>query len=343
MKIAICKDWAGWHEKFAQALNDYKSQGIEISYSVLNMDCVDWQEKIASYDTIVWNPHYMGIRLASHYKEKIYFMQYILNKLVFPGFGTIWHFESKVAESYLFDHYGIKTPKTFVSFDYIEACQEIKSTDFPIVFKRSEGASSQNVRLFRNKKQLKWALEEIFCDQLWGKVRPGTTKSQFILGNFTKQWFWFWILRKSGFGHGDDGVVYWQEFIPDNRADLRITVVGDRFAYGFWRNNRPNDFRASGSGLIDYEREVPKELIQYCLKINKELNFDSMCYDILFTKDSFVINEMSYSYIDRAIFNAPGYYEKLSDDTIEFRNGHYWPEELWVKWVLLKTGYLQLA
>ena len=42
-----------------------------------------------------------------------------------------------------------------------------------------------------------------------------------------------------------------QEFLPGNGFDTRITVIGNR-AFGFRRFNRPDDFRASGSGRIDW-------------------------------------------------------------------------------------------
>ena len=338
LNVAIGKDWAGWHEKFAHALEYQKEQGITLSYSILNLDCVNWQELIAPYDIVIWNPSYMGIRLASHFKEKIYFMQYIQNKLVVPNFNTVWHFESKVAESYIFTHNRITTPRTIVSFDFANACHELEKTDIPTVLKKSEGAASHNVKLIRSKKKLERIIENTFCDQLWGEARKGTSKIQFIQKYITKRWFLDRVLSKYKLTQGGEGIIYWQEFIPDNTADLRITVIGDRFAYGFWRNNRPGDFRASGSGLIDYEREISKEVISYCLNINKELAFDSMCYDILFTRDSFVINEMSYNYVDKALFNAPGHYAKSDDGDLSFYEGHCWPQDLWVKWMLIKIG-----
>jgi hypothetical protein len=110
-------------------------------------------------------------------------------------------------------------------------------------------------------------------------------------------------------------------------------VIGDRYAFGFWRNNRPNDFRASGSGQIDFERAVPETLLRYCIGVNRELGFDSMAYDILFTKDKFVITEMSYAYLDSAPYNSRGYYE-LVDDNLVLRERHTWPQELWVEWAL---------
>ena len=341
MNIAIAKDWGDWHGKFAQFLEEYKSQGINFNFSVINIDCVDWQEKVKPFDIVIWNPSYMGIRLANHFKEKVYFMQHILDKLVVPNFNTVWHFESKVAESYLLTQYEINTPRTFVSFDYSDARHEMEQSDMPIVLKKSEGAASQNVELIHNKKRMERVIEDLFWTQLWIKARPWTSKTKYIFNNLTKTWFINWILYRYGLKQIGDGVICWQEYIPGNQADLRITVIGDRFAYGFWRNNRPDDFRASGSGLIDYEREVPKEVINYCLNINNELHFDSMAYDILFTNDSFVINEMSYNYIDKALFNAPGYYEKSINETLSFKNGHYWPQELWIKWLLIKTGCIK--
>ena len=340
MKIAIGTDWADWHKRFANTLEYYKTQGMDLLYSIVNLDRTDWQAVIAPYDIIIWNPHYMGIRLSSHFKQKIYFMQYVLHKVVYPGYNNVWHFESKVAESFLFENFRIKTPKTFVTFDYVEACHELESVDFPIVLKKSEGASSENVKLIRDKKGMDKVLDNAFCDNLWSKARKDNSKISILFKNFTKRWFWFWIMKRYKLMNAGDGVIYWQEFIPNNTADLRITVIGDCMAYGFWRNNRPNDFRASGSGRIDYERAVPAEIVKYCLGVNQKLCFDSMCYDIIFTKDSFVITEMSYNYVDKALYNAPGYYEKNSTGELIFRDGHFWPEELWVKWILLKTGYL---
>ena len=104
--------------------------------------------------------------------------------------------------------------------------------------------------------------------------------------------------------------VYWQQFIPGNEANLRITVIGDRFAYAFWRNDRVNDFRASGSGRIDFQRPVPEGPLRYCMELNRRLNFDSMAYDVLFEGDRFLVSEMSYAYVDSVLHDAPGHYRQ---------------------------------
>ena len=50
------------------------------------------------------------------------------------------------------------------------------------------------------------------------------------------------------------GYVYFQDFIPQNNFDIRVCVVGDK-AFAIKRMVRENDFRASGSGFIYYEKD----------------------------------------------------------------------------------------
>jgi hypothetical protein len=134
------------------------------------------------------------------------------------------------------------------------------------------------------------------------------------------------------------GYVYMQDFIPGNMADLRITLIGDRFAFGFWRNNRPGDFRASGSGRIVYDRPIPEDVIRYCMRISKKLNFDSMAYDIIFQNEKFFITEISFSYVPKYIFNLNGYYQMNNSGNLVFHSEHTWPMELWAKWALIRAG-----
>jgi len=43
-----------------------------------------------------------------------------------------------------------------------------------------------------------------------------------------------------------------QEFIPDLSNDWKVLVFWDKY-YVLRRKNRPNDFRASGSGLFSFD------------------------------------------------------------------------------------------
>ena len=55
---------------------------------------------------------------------------------------------------------------------------------------------------------------------------------------------------------------YVQDFIPNNNFDIRVIVVCDK-AFAIKRYVRKNDFRASGSGYIDYSRHsIPENIIK---------------------------------------------------------------------------------
>jgi glutathione synthase/RimK-type ligase-like ATP-grasp enzyme len=327
VKIAICKDDDQWHVRFAKAIDSCSNHNFEVAYNLVDINSQDWINIVDDYDIVIWKPYNMGTESSSYFKEKIYFIEKYLNKIVVPNFSTIWHFESKVAQSYIFDKLSINTPKTTASFDFCDSMLQLNKYEFPLVFKKSFGASSNNVRLIKNKKKAESVLKRIFCSQLYrnnAKIK-GKWLARFSFS------FIRYLLDTRIFGI-NQRVAYWQQFVPGNSKDLRITVIGDKYAFGFWRMNRPNDFRASGSGNIDYETPVPEDAIRYCLDISRKLGFDSMAYDIIFKNGELVIVEMSYGYIDSAIYKAKGYHELLNGALV-FNPGNYWPQEIWIKWI----------
>jgi len=298
------KSTPDWSNKFIEVLELYK-----LDYCKIFIDKDDWINMVKQCDVLIWKPKFMGPMSSSFFKEKVFFIQYVLGKRIYPNFETIWHFDSKIAQKYIFDNSNIKTPKTYVIFDYNEAISKSMTIKYPIVLKKSNGAGSANVKLIKNKIQFQKVIIKEFIFRR-------------IMANILK------------FGIDPFGYVYFQEFIKDNKRDLRINIIGDRYAVGFWRENRRNDFRASGSGKIDYTREIPKEVIEYCARISKENKFDSMAYDVLFKDGDFVIIEMSYGFVDKAFYNASGYYELDEDGRVSnFIARNTWPQELWIKWL----------
>lgn len=307
------------------------TKDARICLELVNIDSDNWIQNLASFDIVVWRPYSMGIEAASYFKEKIYFIQFHLGKLVIPNFQTVWHFESKVAQTYLFQLHGIKTPKTVVTFSRDAALNLLSRTRFPVVEKRSAGAGSSNVRLLKSLKMARRSADATFFRSAWmeGMRERGRLLGRFSLNYIRTNWAQLFKLP-------NQPVMYWQEFVPLNDRDLRITVIGDRFAFGFWRNNRKNDFRASGSGSIDYERPIPHDVIRYCLQISKKLNFDSMAYDVIFDGDDCRIVEMSYGYLESAVYASSGYFELVADE-LKFRQGHTWPQKLWAEWMSVRV------
>ncbi|MBU1054483.1 MAG: hypothetical protein KKC46_11745 [Proteobacteria bacterium] len=328
-----------WHDKLAQAFDKRIDQGQIVNYSIIDIDHNDWIKTVEQFDVVIWKPAYLGAVSASYLKEKIYFIEKHMGKLVIPNFDSIWHFESKIAQSYIFKYHAIPSPKTIVTFDYKNAKELIDQMELPAVLKESFGSSSENVYIVKNRRKLNGIVANIFCQQLWDESRAKLNSIyKTFFRNITNLWAWKKIWQVIS-GSERFAVSYWQEFVSGNSADLRITVIGDRFAYAFWRKNRPNDFRASGSGLIDYKHDIPEAPLRYCLQMNKRFSFDSMAYDILFTESgNFVVVEMSYGYIDAALYKANGYFELLEKGNLCFHEGHTWPQELWIEWSLIRVN-----
>lgn len=334
LEVAVGIDRSGWHEKFADALEGRKASTPGLSVHLAKLDRTDWIRQIGEARLVIWKPPYMGPFFSGCVKEKIYFMEKFLGLTVVPDFATVWHFESKAAQTYLFDHLGVPTPRTMVSFDYDEAIELGRSVPLPIVAKRPYGAGSVNVDLVTSRRRLSFMIQKEFCLALWN--RAGAGKLRRAVSGLGKPWFWEFLRRRAR-REEQFGMIYLQEFVRDNPADLRITAIGDRFASGFWRNNRPGDFRASGSGRIDYEKPIPEDALRLCLDINRRLGFDSMAYDILFRDGKMLVSEMSYGYSDVALHRVAGYWVLEPGGIFRFVEGNTWPQELWVEWALIKA------
>ena len=79
---------------------------------------------------------------------------------------------------------------------------------------------------------------------------------------------------------------------------------------GFIRYNRDNDFRASGSGLIDYDiSKIPEDALIIARDLSKKAGFQSMAYDFLMKNGEPVINELSYCFMNTALQKCKGYWD----------------------------------
>jgi hypothetical protein len=107
------------------------------------------------------------------------------------------------------------------------------------------------------------------------------------------------------------GYVYFQEYIPDNNFDIRVIII-DNKAFALKRMNRKDDFRASGSGNIVYERkEVDERCVQIAFNVTTALKLQCAAYDLVFDKNNIPkILEVSYGFLREAYYACPGYWDK---------------------------------
>ncbi|MFD2514339.1 hypothetical protein ACFSRY_10715 [Pontibacter locisalis] len=331
MEVGIHKDRYGKIDPFCLkyevilSYNSIKSSWIDIN------DNTFWNDikriKIFIYRWIQWDDHH---QIA---KDIMPIIENNFDIKCFPDLATSWHYDDKVKQFFLLSAFKYPFIKCWIFYDRRKALEWVEKTSYPKVFKLKGGASSQNVLLVNDKNVAKRIIDKMFGEGINPNnlyISGSTKQKDFKLINFIKHQGAN-LLRKY---RGEDAEPYWQinknyilfqEFLPNNKFDTRITVIGNR-AFGFRRFVRKNDFRASGSGLIDNNPKlIDLRCVELALKISKEMKFQSMAYDFLYDENNNpMICEISYTYVDKAVYNCPGYW----DDSLNFHEGHYWPQYL---------------
>lgn len=261
---------------------------------------------------------------------------------VFPNVNTCWHYDDKVGQKYLLEAIGAPLIPTWVFLDKDEAMDWIGTTTWPKVFKLRCGAGSKNVRLVRSRDI---AIE--LCNQAFGRGFPaaaGYFNDMQARLRKTRSSSEFWerlartprtlrnIVELRRRMHREQGYLYMQEFLPDNEYDTRITIVGDR-AFGYRRMNRPNDFRASGSGNPIYNPEnIDKRCVAIAFEVAQRLGTQSIAFDFLFNpQQEPMIGEISYCYVASMVHDCPGHW----DNKMVWHPGQLWPEDAILEDLLL--------
>lgn len=338
MKIAIHNSAREMPFNFAHRWIKYaKETGIDVL-------CIDFKknnisDKIRGCNGAMWH--------WSHFPDDKQSAPKILDALetglhipVFPNKETRWHYDEKIAQNYFFDAIRAPKIKTWIFWNKDEASEFVETAEYPLVFKLSVGAGSANILKIENKKEAvklaelmfgtgfqPYSFNEFDINKKHQSGNPDFDDPMNHRINYESQASFPGINADSPFHRYymiQKNYIYFQEFLPGNKYDTRITIIGNR-AFGFTRHNRDNDFRASGSGKIDYDLgKIHPEAVEIAHRISMENNFQSMAYDFLYDKTGkVVISEISYCYQNLAVYNCPGYWDR----ELKWHEGHIWPEE----------------
>ena len=253
---------------------------------------------------------------------------------LFPSWETIWHFDDKISQSYLLRAADIPTARTWVFWQPYEAAEFCRQAKYPLVIKLAGGITSENVRLLHNVEEAQYWIDRLFGAGLVSLQRPSlaTTGGMVKRTRDALRYLARGLLptqsRRNDL-HRD--YVLFQEFLPDNDHDTRITVIGNR-AFGFRRFNRPDDFRASGSGRIDWDHtKIDTDVVRLAFRAARQLRSQSLAVDGMYYADRRrVLVEISYYYEGWAVAACPGHW-KLSGDAedgaMEWVEGQVRPED----------------
>jgi len=227
---------------------------------------------------------------------------------VFPDINTSWHYNDKVGQKYLLEAINAPLVPSYVFYSRTDAFDWIEKATFPKVFKLRSGASSSNVRLVKTKKEARKLIKKAFgtgfsaispmrrFQQRWytANLKRDLISIKQLLGGFLRL---FIPNEPEKFSKKEKGYIYFQDFVPDNAYDFRIHIVGN-YCWGFQRIVRKNDFRASGSGIQQFDLSlIPSSLIQNAFDIASKLNTQSVAFDFVFnSQNQPLLLEMSYCF-----------------------------------------------
>jgi glutathione synthase/RimK-type ligase-like ATP-grasp enzyme len=296
---------------------DYLSS-LGIPYELLDFYEPDIIHKINDCEFVLWHYHQGNPKDLIFAKQLLYSLQ-VSGKRVFPDFHTSWHFDDKVGQKYLLESVNAPLVPTWIFYDKREAFRWVNQAVFPIVFKLRGGAGSQNVRLVKSKSEAKRLIRIAFghgfpsfnpmssLKERLRKYREGKGDLLNILVGLARFIFPPLFSRYRG---RERGYIYFQEFLPGNDHDIRVIVIGDK-AFALKRMVRKNDFRASGSGYIVYDRsQFPDNIIDLSFKIATKLKTQCVAFDFIYRGEQPLITEISYGFSPHAYDYCPGYWDK---------------------------------
>lgn len=312
MKIAIHDRRGSFSDKWIEYCQDR-----EISYKLVDCYKSDIINQLEDCSGLMWHFHHASPRDFLFAKQLLFAIEQS-GKKTFPDFNTGWHFDDKVGQKYLFDSLNIDAVPTWVYYEKSDALSFARRADYPLVFKLRGGAGSVNVHKVESFSHAKRLISTAFgkgfkhsslspVSDLMRRYKSGIINNFDLIKGFIRRI----VPTEYSKVHGrEKGYILFQKFIEGNDCDFRIIVI-DKKAFALKRLVRPNDFRASGSGLFLFDRELfSKELLKCAFEIASKIKGQTLAMDFIHKGQSPLLVEISYGFPPvKAIEECQGYWD----------------------------------
>jgi len=327
MKIAIHHRDEGFSKDWIQYCKDN-----DISHKLVNCYSNSIIEDVADCDLVMWHFHQANCKDILFAKQLIFSLE-TAGKKVFPNFYTSWHFDDKLGQKYLLEAIDAPLVNSYAFYEREKALEWVESTTFPKVFKLRKGAGSSLVQLVANRETAKRLIRKAF-GKGFSQYQPGSNlRERWRMYKLGRSSLWNVIKGVLRFGYTTDfdrvagnekGYVYFQDFIPENKSDTRVIVI-DGKAFAIKRAVRKDDFRASGSGVINYDLELfDEETIKISFDLAEKLKTQSLAIDFVYHNEKPMLLELSYGYTSEVYEPCVGYWDRQMNFHSEKFNPQYW-------------------
>lgn len=313
LKIAIQPDELVFHDGSRQSYSDrWFELASESDVEAVRVDVYspDVLKTIAGCDAFMWryDPSAQRRLFAA---RLLYAIEFGLGLPVFPSLGSRWHFEDKIGQYYFLAAAGIPTPATTVCWTREQAITFCDDASYPFVLKLATGFAGSNVRLMRTREEALFHVDALFTHGIISLGYGPAPRARLLLRRLRAA---SELIRgRNPYGPTADadlqyGYFLAQEFVPDNAFDIRVTIIGNR-AFAVRRFNRPGDFRASGSHLVDRDpSQIGEDAIRLGFRVALASGAQTISVDILRSKTGLVVGELGLAYPQLVLREHPGHW-----------------------------------
>ena len=244
-----------------------QEQGFDVTVRQVSEIVNSDMSKIRGYYIIYASSEFHEYKL---YIDDLLF-QLSKNNVLIPRYEMFRAHHNKGYQELLKKELGVHSLRAWYFGEYSECMRHADEFDYPIVFKKTEGAGSHEVALVRNKQELDRILKK----------------------KFRRKYYWWFLVKKSMkkyvFKNRYDDNYYsnsrtygrfiLQEFVPGLTEDWKILIINRNY-YFINRKVPTNDFRASGVGIKSYTKSPPQEVLDYAKKIYEAFRVPYISIDI---------------------------------------------------------------
>lgn len=181
---------------------------------------------------------------------------------------------------------------------------ELLKIKYPVIIKGATGALSKTVLKAKDKRELIQSFRKINKKDPFRLLIHSLIRRLRHNSNYKKE-----AVRR--------GKSIVQNFVPNMSYDYKVLVYFD-IIFVLKRNNRKNDFRASGSGLFDYPKNIPDSILNHAIFLRKHMDLPQLSLDIALHNNEPIAFEFQALYFGtKTIENAPYYFKQSKSNKWE--------------------------
>lgn len=314
-------------QSFSDRWIDYLARSPDHEACVVDIHRAGSTREVIDCDAFMWR--WRGAVQARSARRIIPAVESGLGIPTFPSTNVALLTRDKVYQHFLLEGAALPRPRTWSFFRAGDARDFARTASYPLVIKMAGSVGSRGVGLVRGPREAEAYIDELFrfgitdVHQATGSparrsLRHTWQAVRFVMGRQR-------TIKREG------EAVHFQEFVPGNAFDTRVTIIG-RYATAFRRMNRENDFRASGSGRIDWDPSaIDATTIRFAFDVSRTLDLPFIAIDILFQEGSPLVCELNFGYLAWAVARCPGHWfmaDPADPDSLVWRDAPVGPELL---------------